>query len=96
MEQRKTQNNLKPLEKMQKINLHKINILNFVSQKFYLVQGGLLADKDEEDEASAEEVDAPDRPQNKLGGWEAFRVRMVAMRKVVGTLKDPRDAHNNE
>ena len=53
---------------MQKINLHKINILNFVSQKFYLVQGGLLADKDEEDEAPAEEVDAPDRPQNKLGG----------------------------
>ena len=43
-------------------------MLLFISQKSHLVQGGLLADKDEEDEAPAEEVDAPDRPQNKLGG----------------------------
>ena len=43
-------------------------MLLFISQKSHLVQGGLLADKDEEDEASAEEIDAPDGPENKLGG----------------------------
>ena len=67
-----------------------------MSQKSYLVQGGLLADKDEEYEASTEEVDAPDGPQNKLGGWKALRVRVVAVGKVVGALKDPGDTHHNE
>ena len=33
---------------------------------YHLVQCGLLADKDEEDEASAQEVDAADGSQDKL------------------------------
>ena len=71
-------------------------MLLFISQKSHLVQGGLLADKDEEDEASAEEIDAADGPENKLGGRKALRVRVVAVRKIVSALKDPRDAHHNE
>ena len=65
-------------------------------QKLHLVQGGLLADKDEEDEASAEKVDATDGPQNKLGCWKTLGCFVVSVGKVMRALKDPRDTHHNE
>ena len=62
----------------------------------HLVQGGVLADKDEEDEAAPEEVDTTNDPEDKLGGGDALHVPMIPMDKVVDTFKYPQDAHHYE
>ena len=63
---------------------------------FYLVSGGVLADKDEEDEAAPEKVDAPNDPEDKLSGGEALHVPMIPMEEVVDTFKYPEDPHHSE
>ena len=65
-------------------------------RKLHLVQSWLLADEDEEDEAAAEEVDAPDRPQNKLCRWKTLGELVVAVGEIMGALEDPRNPHHYE
>ena len=65
-------------------------------RKPHLVQSWLLADEDEEDEAAAEEVDAPDRPQNKLCRWKTLGELVVAVGEIMGALEDPGNPHHYE
>ena len=62
----------------------------------YLFDSGVLADKDEEDEAAPEEIDAADDPEEPLSSREALSVSMVPMDKIVDTLKYPENAHHGE
>jgi hypothetical protein len=66
------------------------------SFQLYLVSGGVLADKYEEDEAAPEEVDTSDDPEDKLCGGDTLHVPMIPMDKVVDTFKYPEDAHHSE
>ena len=58
----------------------------------HLVQGGLLADEDEEDEAAPEEVDAADGPEDELGAGETLGGLVVGVEEVV----DPQEAHHHK
>ena len=62
----------------------------------YLFSCGVLADKDEEDEAAPEKVDTSNDPEDKLSGGDTFYVCMVSMDEVVDAFKYPEDAHNYE
>ena len=62
----------------------------------YLVSSGVLADKDEEDEAAPEKVDASNDPEDKLSGGETLHVPMIPMDEVVDAFKYPEDAHHSE
>jgi hypothetical protein len=62
----------------------------------YLVYDGVLADKDEEDEAAPEKVDTSNDPKDKLGGGDTIHVPMISMNEVVNTFKYPEDAHHSE
>ena len=62
----------------------------------YLVTSGVLADKDEEDEAAPEKVDTSDDPEEELCRGETLHVPMISMDKIVNTFKYPQDAHYSE
>ena len=62
----------------------------------HLVQGGLLADEDEEDEAAPEEVDAADCPEDKLGAGETLGGLVVGVEEVVDALEHPEEAHHHK
>ena len=62
----------------------------------YLVTSGVLADKDEEDEAAPEKVEASNDPEDKLRGWDTFHLLMISMGQVVDALKYPQDTHHCE
>ena len=63
---------------------------------FYLVSGGVLADKDEEDEAAPEKVDTSNDPEDKLSGGETLHVPMIPMDEEVDALKYPENPHHSE
>ena len=62
----------------------------------YLVSSGVLADKDDEDEAAPEKVDTSNDPEDKLCGGDTVHVSMIPMNKVVDTFKYPEDSHHSE
>ena len=63
----------------------------------YLGNNGVLADKDEEDEAASEKVEAPNDPEDKLRCGDTFHLlMMISMGQVVDTLKYPQDTHHYE
>ena len=61
----------------------------------YLFSCGVLADKDEEDEAAPEKVDTSNDPEDKLCGWETIHFP-YSMEKVMYAFKYPQDAHNSK
>ena len=56
---------------------------------WYLVFNGVLADKDEEDEAAPKKVDTSNDPEDKLSGGDTLHVSMIPLDKVVDTFKYP-------
>ena len=75
---------------MYKTIRHRVYVLS------YFFDSGVLVDKDEEDEAAPEEIDAADDPEDPLSSREALSVSMVPMDKIVDTLKNPENAHHGE
>jgi hypothetical protein len=63
---------------------------------WYLFFNGVLADKDEEDEAAPEKVDTSNDPEDKLNGGDTLHVPMIPMDKEVDTFKYPEDPHHGE
>jgi hypothetical protein len=63
---------------------------------WYLFFNGVLADKDEEDEAAPEKVDTANDPEDKLSGGDTLHVPMIPMDKEVNAFKYPEDAHHGE
>ena len=59
----------------------------------YLTNSRVLTDKDEEYEATPEEVDAADDPKDPLCSREALHVHVISMDKIVNALKYPKYAH---
>ena len=55
----------------------------------YLFFNGVLADKDEEDEAAPEKVDTSNDPEDKLSGGDTLHIPMIPVDKVVNTFKYP-------
>ena len=60
-----------------------------------LVQDGVLADEDEEDEAAAQQVEAPDQPEDELEAGVSAVV-VVGVDQVVHALEYPGDPHHDE
>ena len=60
-----------------------------------LVQDGVLADEDEEDEAAAQQVEAADQPEDELEAGVAA-VPVVGVDQVVHALEYPGDPHHDE
>ena len=60
-----------------------------------LVQDGVLADEDEEDEAAAQQVEAADQPEDELEAGVAA-VLVVGVDQVVHALEYPGDPHHDE
>ena len=63
---------------------------------WYLFFNGVLADKDEEDEAAPEKVDTSNDPEDKLSGGDTLHIPMIPVDKVVNTFKYPEDPHHSE
>ena len=62
----------------------------------HLVSDRVFADKDEEDEAASEKVDASNDPEEKLSVGSTLHVPMIPMDKMVDTFKYPQNTHNCE
>ena len=62
----------------------------------HLVSDRVFADKDEEDEAASEKVDASNDPEEKLSVGSTLHVPMIPMDKMVDTFKYPQNTHHCE
>ena len=67
----------------------------YISLPANLVQDGVLADEDEEDEAAAQQVEAPDQPEDELEAGVSAVV-VVGVDQVVHALEYPGDPHHDE
>ena len=62
----------------------------------HLVSDRVFADKDEEDEAASEKVNASNDPEEKLSVGSTLHVPMIPMDKMVDTFKYPQNTHHCE